>query len=398
MKLNKLGLLTIILLVGTLTQVSTDIYLPSMPAIGHYFGVAIGQVQLTMTLLVLGVAISGLLYGSLADVIGRRNTLLIGLIITLVGNAICLSSDTIFQLQLGRFIQGCGLGACSALWRSIFRDAYSGDEMARVGSYLANIILISVILAPFLGGYIEHYGKWTYSFAFMVAWTVLVLSVIVFKFKETASSKNAHRFHIKAIAKNYGELLRCRTFMGYTLCSFLSYGGLFAWLTAGPVILISKAGISPLLFGWLSIITGAAMALGGTVNGKLVKKVGSETMMKTGWLLMSLSGVMMLGFSLLWSVNAIIVLAPALLFIFGSTLTFANAFAKAFEGIGHIAGFGGGLYSCIQLLGGVFFSGMLSHLSTSSQRPLSLMFIASGACAWLVYRLIAKKPAAPQTA
>lgn len=391
MKLDKLGLLAIILLIGTLTQISTDIYLPSMPSIGHYFAANIGQVQLTMTLLILGVAISGLVYGSLADAIGRRKTLMIGLTIALIGNAICLCADTMTQLQVGRLIQGCGLGACSALWRSIFRDTYSGNEMARIGSYLGNIILLSVILAPFIGGYIEHYGRWTYSFALMIAWTLLVMSIILFKLKETAQSEHKIKFKISHTLNAYGKLIRCRMFSGYTLCSFLSYGGLFAWLTAGPVILIKSVGISPVLFGWLSIFTGGAMALGGTVNGKLVKKYGSEAMMKIGWLTMFLAGALMWACSLLWHINLTIILLPALLFIFGSTLTFANAFAKAFENIGHMAGFGGGLYSCIQLLGGVLFSGILSHLSTTNQQPLAMMFMASGACAWVVHRLYASR-------
>lgn len=391
MKKHSFSILLIILLVGTLTQISTDMYIPSLPAIAHHFHTPIGASQLTMSLFIFGVALSGLFYGYLSEVIGRRLTLLIGIAIAIAGALICLFASSIHMLQVGRFIQGCGLGATSALWRSIFRDTYAGDELAKMGSYLANVVLISVILAPFIGGYIQQYANWHMVFAVLTGWSLLVLAIIFLTFKETGQHHSKQRAKPKFMLKTYGELLRNRNFMGYTLCSFLSYGGLFTWLTAGPVVLIKGVGISPVLFGWLSIITGAAMALSGTVNGKLVKQVGSRKMMQIGWAIMTIAGALMMGGYYLWGIDLYTVLVPSVVFIFGSILTFVNVFSNAFEGIGHIAGYGGGLYSSIQLIGGAVFAAILSHLSTSNQLPMSLLFMGSGILAWVVFKTIVPK-------
>lgn len=391
MEQRNFNILLIILSAGTLTQICTDIYLPSLPSISNYFNVGIGQVQLTMSLLILGVAVSGLVYGPLSEVYGRQKTLLAGIAIAMLGSMICFIAPNIFTLQIGRLLQGCGLGACSALWRSIFRDTYSGDEMARIGSYLANVILISVILAPFLGGYIEHYGKWQYTFAFMLVWSFIVLILVAYLYKETNTNSSKKKLSISYINSNYRALFRSFRFMGFTLCSFLTYGGLFAWLTAGPAILIKGVGISPIVFGWLSIITGLAMALGGTVNGKFVKKIGSYVMMQVGWLIMITAGIAMLVMTSLWSISVITVLIPGVIFIFGSTLIFANAFANAFEDIGHIAGFAGGVYSGIQLMGGALFSAILSHINSISVIPLAILFICSGLLSWGCFRLLSSK-------
>ncbi len=391
MKKHPLGILLIILLVATLTQISTDMYIPSLPGIAHHFHVSVGASQATMSLFILGVAITGLIFGYLSEIIGRRSTIVIGILIGIVGALICLFAPSIGILQLGRFVQGCGLGACSALWRSIFRDTYSGDELARVGSYLANFVLVSVVLAPFIGGYIEQYTSWRVTFIVLSAWSVIVLGMVVFLFKETGRHHGKHRAGLKFMLKTYGELIRCRHFMGFTFCSFLSYGGLFAWLTSGPVVLIKGAGISPVLFGWLSIITGAAMAAGGMVNGKLVKRVGSRNMMQRGWGIMVVAGILMAGGYYLWGIDVYTVLIPAVVFIFGSTLTFANAFSNAFANIGHIAGYGGGLYSTIQLIGGAVFSAILSHLSTTNQLPMAWLFVASAMLSWVVYKAVVPK-------
>lgn len=392
MKKHPIGTLVILLLVATLTQISTDMYIPSLPAIAHHFHVSIGASQATMSLFILGVAITGLVYGYLSEIIGRRSTLIIGIVLGTAGSILCLFAYNIGMLQLGRFVQGCGLGACSALWRSVFRDTYSGSELARVTSYLTSFVLVSVILAPFIGGYIEEYSIWQTTFIVLSAWSLLVLAVVAVKLKETGQHHGKHRANVKFMLSTYGELLRSRNFMGFTVCSLLSYGGLFTWLTAGPVVLIKGAGITPVLFGWLTTLTGIAMAIGGAVNGKFVTRMGSVKMMKIGWGIMAVAGVFMLLGYYTWGVNVPTVLMPSIIFIFGSTLTFANAFAKAFADIGHIAGYGGGLYSTVQLMGGALFSAILSHLSTINQLPMGLLFIASGALSWVVFKTVVPMP------
>jgi len=135
------------------------------------------------------------------------------------------------------------------------------------------------------------------------------------------------------------------------------------------------------------------MAIGGTVNGKFVKKLGSRQMMKIGWSIMGVAGILTVAGYYLWGMDLYTVLVPAVIFIFGSTLTFANAFSNAFAEIGHIAGYGGGLYSTVQLIGGAVFSGVLSHLSTSSQLPMGILFFASALLSWVAYQAIVPKVA-----
>ena len=392
-KKHSLLLLLIIILVGTLTQISTDIYTPSLPSIAHLLHGSLGQVQLTMTWFMFGIAITNLFYGPLSEGIGRRWTIIIGNSLAIIGTLLCLNAHSIHALQVARLVQGLGLGASAALWRSIFRDTYSGKEMAKMGSYLTNVIILSVIIAPFLGGYFEQYLGWRSTFIFLFVWTLLVTIIVLFFFKETGQHFGRHRLNLRFMCKAYRELLSSRVFMGFSLCVFLSYGGLFAWMTAGPVVLIHGAHIKPVLFGYLMILTGIAMALGGFANAKLVHKFGTAKLMTFGWSLMALAGALTLSGKILFGINVYDVIIPAMLFIFGTSFIFSNAVAGAFTPFGHIAGYAGSLYACIQLLGGVVFSAYLSHLNTSSQAPMAWMFIVSGVTAFLAYRFLVKKHA-----
>jgi DHA1 family bicyclomycin/chloramphenicol resistance-like MFS transporter/DHA1 family 2-module integral membrane pump EmrD-like MFS transporter len=245
-------------------------------------------------------------------------------------------------------------------------------------------------VAPFLGGYFQQYLGWHATFIFLLGWIVFVTAVILFCFKETSQHHGKHRLNLTFIGSAYAELLSSRKFMGFCLCVFLSYGGLFTWMTAGPVILIHGAHISPVMFGYLMILTGIAMALGGIVNAKLVAKVGTARLMTVGWSLMVVAGVLTLLGKYLWGITSYDIIIPAMIFIFGTSFIFSNAVAGAFTPFGHIAGYAGSLYNGIQLLGGAVFSAYLSHLNTSSQLPMAWMFIASGVLAWLAFSRIAK--------
>lgn len=386
---NKLILL-IIVLSATLMQISTDIYTPSLPSIAHGLNTTLGQAQLTISWFMIGIAITTLLYGPISEVIGRRWTITIGNCIAIGGTLLCLNALNIEMLQVGRLIQGIGLGAAAALWRSIFRDTYSGPTMAKVGSYLTNIIIASVIAAPFLGGYLEQYLGWRYTFIFLLCWIIIVTLIITFLFKESGQHHGKHRLNFKFIWKAYGELLSSRQFMGLSLCVSLSYGGLFSWITASPVILIHGHNILPVIFGYLMILTGIAMAVGGLINGKLVHKFNTEALLTFGWSLMLIAGILLVMSKYIWGITIYDIMIPGMIFIFGNSFIFPNAVAAAFTPFGHIAGYAGSLYSGIQILGGVVFSAYLSHLNTSSQLPMAGMFIASAIFSWIGFKLIVK--------
>lgn len=388
---NDKKFIIVLLFITTLAQICTDLYTPSLPAISYYFKTSTGTAQMTLTLCMLGTALTCLIYGPLSEVIGRRYTLIAGIVISIIGCLLCVSAKHIIQLQMGRFIQGCGLGACTSLWRSIVRDVYSGQKLAQLAAYLTNFFVLSVILAPFLGGYLEVYFGWRAAFIFLFFWSITVLCLVIFAFTETNQHHGRHRLTIQFILSTYIELLTSKKFMSYTFCALLTYGGLFTWIAGGPIVLIHRAHLSPILFGWLSIFVGAMIMLGSITNAKLIPHFGTKKLLYGGWLLMICSGLLMLIGNAIWGASIFTTLTPALLFIFSTAWVFANLFAEAFKDVGHIAGYAGALYSSIQLLGGSIFTGILAHLNTSNPDAIACLFIASGALSLIIYQICVPK-------
>jgi DHA1 family bicyclomycin/chloramphenicol resistance-like MFS transporter/DHA1 family 2-module integral membrane pump EmrD-like MFS transporter len=171
------------------------------------------------------------------------------------------------------------------------------------------------------------------------------------------------------------------------------YGAFFSWFVIGPVLLVAYFHIPPQDFGWINLfLGGTAMALGGIFNGKVVGKLGQDTMLRLGLGLIILSGSMMLIFNFLYGYTLIPTLSCVFVFLFATTLIWPNAFAKAFAPFGSIAGFAGALYSFMQLGGGAFIGWISSFIPHNNLYALPLIFINTAFMAWMIFERVAKLP------
>ena len=387
---SKVVLLSALLLAVCLTQVAVDIYAPALIAIADDFNSSIAHVQHSMSIYMIGVAISQLIYGPVSEGIGRKKPLILGLVIMLVGCIICLYSTNINALIIGRFIQGTGAGACATLWRSIFRDSFTGEELSTYGSYLGTVVKFVIPAAPLLGCYLLINFGWVANFVFMGLYTMVALVCIIFFFTET--NKNFHKNNLKLayVIHNYTRLLKCKLFMGITFSTFLTFGAFFSWFVTGPVLLIKNIGISPVYFGWLNFLS-AALACGTAawLNGKYVKKFGINKCLRFGWSVVLISGIIMLLGKYLVGLNIFTLMIPMMILFFGVTFIWPNLFARAFTPYGDIAGYAGSLYGFMQIIGGAAVSAIITILPADDQGVFAITIILCSSLAWIVYEKVA---------
>lgn len=383
----KFILFFVTLLAACLTQFASDIYAPSLISIASALQTPLEYVQWSMAIYMLGVALSQLIYGPISEGIGRQIPIAVGLSIMLCGSLLCLFATNIELLILGRFIQGCGAGGAAALWRSIFRDVFSGEELAKFGSYMVIFIMFIVPAAPVLGGYLEEYFSWKASFVFMSGYTFLALAAVIFFFKETSQHHHKSRLHLSYIRDTYLTLLKSPIFMGITMCTFLSYGSFFSWFVVGPVIFMDQMKLSPIEYGWISFFGGGlGYVAAGLLNGRLVGKFGISNMLRFGWSMTFISGLCLFGseyFLIQQSLELIVF--SLFLFYFGSTFIWPNAVATAFTPYGKIAGYVGSLYGFMQISGGAIIGWLMSLLTEASPFTLSIMIIICSTLSWVIY-------------
>lgn len=390
--MNRVSVFSVLIFAVCLTQFAADIYAPSLPFISVALNTTTQYAQWTMAIYMVSVAVSQLFYGPLSERYGRKPPMIAGLIIMLMGSAFCFQATTISLLMSGRVIQGIGAGACAALWRTVFRDLFKGEDLSRYGSYLMILVMFIVPAAPVLGGYLQCTFGWNSSFAFMMIYALLALMLFATAFDETLDPKHRKQLTLKNITTTYYTLLKSPDFLTGSLCMFLSYGAFFAWFTVGPILMIQKAGISPITFGWFTFLgCGTAYALAGWLNAQWVKKLGVGGMLKLGWSLMFLSSLLLYGGQAIFGVTSLAIGAPIILFYFGSTFIWPNTYAMAFTPFGSIAGYVGALYGFMQLAGAGCVGYMVSYLPTTDQRPLSLVIGGSALLAWILYSILMKE-------
>ena len=123
-----------------------------MPFVGRAFGVGAGTAQLAFSLAMLAMAAGTLVYGTLADRIGRLPTLIGGLALFSGGAAIGAAAPTIELLIAGRILQGLGAACGVVLARTMVSDVYGAERLPQMIAYLTTAYVLGPMLAPAIGG------------------------------------------------------------------------------------------------------------------------------------------------------------------------------------------------------------------------------------------------------
>ena len=149
-------------------------------------------------------------YGMASDKFGRKNMIVIGLIMLIIGSIVVAMADNIYMVILGRAIQGAGAvsAAVTALLADLTREEHRTKAMAMIGSTIGVTFAISLVLGPALAHWVGIAGIFWLT-AILAALAILVIKFVVpnpliSSFHSDASAAPAK---LKDVLKN-GQLLR----------------------------------------------------------------------------------------------------------------------------------------------------------------------------------------------
>jgi DHA1 family bicyclomycin/chloramphenicol resistance-like MFS transporter len=243
-----LVVLVLSLLLG-IQPVTTDLYLPALPALTEGFGAGMAQAQLTLSALLLAFGASQLFWGPLSDRYGRRPILLWGLsayTLAAVGAAFAPSMDL---LIVWRTLQGAAMGAAVMCARAIVRDLYSPLEGARAMSRGLTGLGIIACAGPLLGGLLSDLFGWRIALLAPALFGAASLAVIALCMQETAPAADPLALQPARMARNWWTILRNPTFLTFSALSATSYGGLFTFLASSSFVFIKVLGLSKTQYG-----------------------------------------------------------------------------------------------------------------------------------------------------
>ncbi|MEC0207549.1 MDR family MFS transporter [Paenibacillus ehimensis] len=104
------------------------------------------------------------IFGKLGDMYGRKLFFLLGLVVFMIGSALCGTSTTMTQLIVYRAIQGIGGGALMPITFAIIFDIFPPEKRGKMQGLFGAVFGISSVLGPLAGAYFTDYVDWTWIF------------------------------------------------------------------------------------------------------------------------------------------------------------------------------------------------------------------------------------------
>lgn len=381
-------ILFLAILLITLWHGSIDIYVTAIPhMIEDLYGTAT-QLKFSIVAAILGFGLSQLVYGPLSDYYGRRSITLIGISIFLCGSFLCVITQNIELLLLGRFIQGIGMGSSGPVVTAVPQDIFRGKELNQAFAYISTSIALTPAVAPLLGSYLQIFLGWRTDFLFLLVYGAVVMVLIYRGFPETNAYTRQSDLKIASICQRYRATLADRLYLGYLLIIIFLYAGELAYILQMPLILQNIFNLTPTQNGWLVVLTALGMGFGAFSSSQLVKYYAPIAFIYVGLSLIAISGLLMLIFPLLGIYTVMSFICLMILYMFGSGLTFNNCIAGCMSRFPQHAGLAGALMSGMLLICGGLLTLIMAHASYTNLYAVPLFILACAIIMWLVLILM----------
>ncbi|KZD12805.1 multidrug effflux MFS transporter [Oceanibaculum pacificum] len=381
----------------SLGPISTDMYLASLPAMTRVFATDVGQVQLTLSVFLVGFAVAQLAYGPLSDRFGRRPVMLGGIALYAVASVVCALATSIETLILARLLQAVGACCGPVLGRAVVRDVYGPERAARVLAYMASAMALVPAAAPILGSLLHVWFGWQANFWVLTGFGGLILLGIWLLLDETNAYPDPQALKLRALAGNYGRLLRDPIYIGYVLTIAFGYSTIFAFISGSSFAMIEVLGVPEAYFGFCFAAIVLGYMAGSLTAGRLTGRLGIQRLILTGGLIASGCGVAMAILPLLGVAHVGTVLAPFACVMAGLGLIFPNAQAGAIGPYPRMAGTASALLGFTQMALAALIGIGVGHWHDGTLVPMTatigLCTLASLSC----YLLLVRRRLSPAT-
>jgi len=368
--------------------------LPSLPGLRRHFDADIAEVQLTLSIFLVGIALGQLVYGPLSDRFGRRPALMGGLLVYVLASVVCALAPGIPALIAARLLQAAGACAGPVVCRAVVRDVHGREGAARIFSYMGAAMALAPALGPILGGFVEAWLGWRANFAILCIYGVIGFAATVAMLPETVPHRGEHG-GLDAALRGYLGLLRERRYMGFVLCVALAYGGIFCFISGSSFVFVDIIGLVPQLYGicFGTIVLG--YILGTLVGGRLTRRLGVERLVKIGGLISATGGLALV--AIVWITGATIpgILPPTIVYMVGTGLVLPNAMAGAIGPFPRLAGTAAALLGFLQMGLAAAAGVAIGHLANGTAIPMAGGIAVAGTLQPLVYRLFISDAASP---
>ena len=281
----------VLIAASAVSIMSTDLYTPSLPHLPAYFGTDATMVQLTLGLNFLAFALAQPVYGPLADRFGRRIVLRLGLVAFTLTALACAVAWSIESLIAARVLMGVAAATEAVVALAVIRDLYDEEGSVRVFGAYGMAVALAPAVAPIIGGFMHVWLGWRANFL-LLAGLCLMVTVLVWRILPETGTRDPGALRPGAVLRGYGALLRNRAFLAYGGVVSVSLAGFFAFITAGPFLLIDRLGVRTEIYGLYYAAIVLAYFCGSTGANRAAGRASTEAILIAGLALLAVAGAL----------------------------------------------------------------------------------------------------------
>ncbi|KAF2223684.1 major facilitator superfamily domain-containing protein [Elsinoe ampelina] len=179
-------LINLILSCGSLcTTCTAAVYTQSYPQLERELGVSRIVATLGLSLYIMGLGIGPMFLGPLSEFYGRRPIYLASFSFFLIWLIPCAVAPNIQTLLVGRFLDGISGSAFLSVAGGTVGDLFDRDELSLPMMVYTASPFIGPEVGPVIGGFINQYTYWRWTFYVLLIWAGVELTLIFFFVPET---------------------------------------------------------------------------------------------------------------------------------------------------------------------------------------------------------------------
>lgn len=339
-----LWLLTLITFSGTFAM---HMFVPALPEAARALGASIGEMQMTMSVYIFGLAAGQLVYGPLADRFGRRPVLLAGLVLyTAAGLAACVVPD-VHSLIVARLLQALGGCAGLVIGRAIVRDSALPQEAAKRLATMNLMVVLGPGLAPLIGGALSTAFGWRSLFYVLCALGAFNVFFTLWLLPESRAP--TARIGGSALARNYGKLLASPAFLGFAIGGGCATTSMYAFISVSPFIFAHQLHRPDYEIGLYPAILVTGIWLGSVAATRLIPRLPLDRLAVWANIVSVAAALFFLGAVLSQHLTVLLAIGPMFVFGLGAGVASPAALSQAISVNPQVIGSASGLYGFSQM-------------------------------------------------
>lgn len=269
--------------------VNSQVMNPVLPAVAEDFDASIGRAGLAVTAYLLPYGFFQLLYGPMADRLGRVQVITVALGAAAIGTALCALSPNLNSLILFRFLTGGTAAAVIPLTFTYIGDTVEYSRRQAAIGYTAMSLSLGNVLAGAIGGFLAAVVSWRAIFVIIAVISGFVVLLILREPGARVRPPESNRswfapFQIALEDRRHLGYFALIVVEGTIVLGAFSYFGL---------ILRERDGFSFTAIGVIISLYGLSSIVAGRFLGSMASRLGERRMILGGGLTIALAIVAM---------------------------------------------------------------------------------------------------------